>query len=258
MPVQTTFTDNFALGFPGLLTDVSETRTKTRAAIENINFGSVMAEAGNDGETAKLPGANQMILDADLITGNSLDGTVTVYNADGSTASPVSIPFNTSHDQTMDDLISAIEALTGISTDTDKGGTGNRTLTVVTENGYGVILSGFIVTGGASQAGVTYGTTDNLSYLAQHEHRERDSDGTTKYKAKDALNAVTKGEMWVNCETAFNTDSSVYVRFIENGNDKRGQIRTDDASGEAVLWADAVLNNSGAAAGLAKIEINKP
>lgn len=259
MPVQTVFTDNFALGFPGMLTDVSNHRSKTRSAIENINFGSVMVDAGNAGQWVKLPSNNQLILDADLITGNTLAGTVTVIDAaNGSSDTAVSIPFNTDHDTTMDDLITAVEAITGISTDTDKGGTGNRTLTVALENGYSVVLSGFAVTGGASQAGVTYSTNETPGYLARLEHKEKDSDQTSKYKANDAVNAVTRGEMWVTCEDAFNSTSSVYVRIIESGTDKRGQIRTDSDSGNAVLWSAAKINNSGGAGELAKLEINLP
>lgn len=81
-----------------------------------------------------------IVFSADLITGNTVAGTVN--------GSPISVPFNTSHAQTMADLDTAISAVTGVFDVT----VSVRTLTVVSSADTEIVISTFVVTGGASQA----------------------------------------------------------------------------------------------------------
>lgn len=99
-----------------------------------------------------------IVFDADLITGNTVDGVV-----DGV---PISVPFNTSHAQTMADLETAVEAVPSVLSAT-VGGVGNRTLTVVVVADTEIVIEDFAVTGGASQAGVVSTKTAYMATAAE-------------------------------------------------------------------------------------------
>lgn len=87
-----------------------------------------------------------LVFDADLITGNSVDGVV-----DG--VAITTVPFNTDHVTTMGDLADAIEAASADVLSATVGGSGNRTITVISVAEQEADLEDFEVTGGASQAG---------------------------------------------------------------------------------------------------------
>lgn len=87
-----------------------------------------------------------LVFDADIVTGNTINGSV-----DGVAITPV--PFNTSHLTTMNDLADAIEAASADVLSATVGGSGNRTITVISVAEKEADLEDFEVTGGASQAG---------------------------------------------------------------------------------------------------------
>lgn len=99
-----------------------------------------------------------IVFDADIITGNTIEGELE--------GTPISVPFNTDHDTTMADLEAAVEAIDGVLSAT-VGGTGNRTLTVVSDADTELTYGEFEVTGGASQAGVVVTQTAYMSTASE-------------------------------------------------------------------------------------------
>lgn len=118
-----------------------------------------------------------IVLDADLVTGNTIAGTL------GATA--ISVAFDTNHATTMGNLETAVEAVAGIESAT----VSSRTLTIVTEQDHAdVDLGGdFAVTDGASQAGVTEAET-----VAAVHTRERGAFRTDADSSSAAANTKMK------------------------------------------------------------------
>lgn len=88
-----------------------------------------------------LPQISTLVFNVDLITGNTVNGSI-----NGVALAP--IPFDTDHATTMADIATALAANADIDTAVVSG----RTITITTLDGTNVTLSGFVVTGGASQA----------------------------------------------------------------------------------------------------------
>jgi hypothetical protein len=103
-----------------------------------------------------------VVFSADLITGNLIDFTI-----NGTAVTQV--PWASSHNDTMDDIVTQIEAdITNSSvTLTDVGGD-NRTLKIEIFGDTGVESASVVVTGGASQATgtVTYDIKDDIKAMA--------------------------------------------------------------------------------------------
>lgn len=102
-----------------------------------------------------------VVFSADLITSNSVAITV---NGDSVTA----VPFNSTHDDTMDDIVTQIEAdIADSSVTLDDIAGDNRTFTIAIE-GDDVTTVTCVVTGGASQATatITYSVEDDIKAAA--------------------------------------------------------------------------------------------
>ncbi len=105
-------------------------------------------------EDARVAQVSTIVFDDTLITGNTVDGEV-------NGAAITSVPFNTDNATTLSDLAAIIAAVDGISTAVSNG---TDTITVTADAaGIAFVLSNFVVTGGADQAGIVITTTtDNL------------------------------------------------------------------------------------------------
>lgn len=103
----------------------------------------------------------KIVFDADLITGNNVD---IVVNGTAVTT----VPFNTDHDTTMDDIIAQIETdIPNSSASLDTGDVDNRTILIeVFETGVTTLTA--VVTGGVSQAvaTITFITIDDYKAVA--------------------------------------------------------------------------------------------
>lgn len=101
---------------------------------------------------AEQPQVSDLVFDADLITGNSVD-----LKIDG--AAITTVPFNADHVTTMGDLATEIAGNAKV-TSAVVGGAGNRTITITTIDGdNSVILTDIVVSGGASQANGSWSVT---------------------------------------------------------------------------------------------------
>lgn len=101
-------------------------------------------------EASRVAQQRKLTFSGNLVTGNSIAGTV-----DGVALSAT--PFNTSNAQTLTDLATALQATAGIATAVSDG---TNQITITAANaGIPVLLTGFVVTGGASQPTITIATT---------------------------------------------------------------------------------------------------
>lgn len=101
-------------------------------------------------EAAKVAQVLTLTFSADLITGNTV-------NLKINGVSIAAVPFNTSHNQTMTDLATAIQASSLIATASVSA---SRVITITAQNaGQPITISNVAVTGGASQATGTVATT---------------------------------------------------------------------------------------------------
>jgi hypothetical protein len=122
--------------------------------VESAAIGSVHRLTVGGGLVRK--GVAKVIFDADLVTSNTINGSVNGIAID-------EVTFATGHVETMQAVADAIEAalLTlGITSTATVGGSGNRTITIVAENA-GITPSAWVVAAGASQAGVTHTLTES-------------------------------------------------------------------------------------------------
>jgi hypothetical protein len=242
---QTAYSLTTAVAVAGMKADSGADYVESHAAQAQINFGLGLVKAqGGDGQV-RPPLLNQLmlVLDANLVTGNTFAFTLN--------GEAVSVLFATSHLATMNAVAAAVEALTGASYDATVGGAGNRTLTVVASN-VAVDAASISITGGASQAGVveTRSTIDTIVRgIALHEQRE----SLIGYPQFSTVNVLRRGKAWVVvCDTVADGDD-VYISYADAN---AGQFRNDNASG--LLVSGAKFRSAATTGQIAIVEINEP
>lgn len=141
------------------------------------------------GNHTKWPGIKQehtIVFDADLITANSIDGDI-----DG--VAITTVPFNTDNATTLDDLVTELElnakVFSAVSNGTD-------TVTVTTVEYDTLTLTSFLVTGGATQAGIVVTETveqqDEIrSYTTLEDVSDDFSTSDEEFKKAEALFSQT-------------------------------------------------------------------
>jgi hypothetical protein len=232
-------------------------RRSSQAA--GLDFGyPVFGYAGNEKDVFLFRNNRAKILwDADFVTGNSIDITV-----DGTAVTTV--PFNTDHDTTMDDVAAQIEAdIAGSSVTLIDTGGNNRDIYITIEDDDNRAATE-AVTGGASQASgtITYDSTmifEGISMFSQREAAQKvDANGvvleaaTAAYPEKEAANVMIDGWITVVTADAVVSKSAAYV--VATGANQ-GKV-TDSASGNTALTG-ATIDEDVSAAGLAIVRINK-
>jgi hypothetical protein len=79
------------------------------------------------------------------------------------------------------------------------------------------------------------------------------------YAIGESVPILTKGRLWVNCETAWTDGAAVFVRFTVEAPDLiLGTVRNDADTDKAVALPGAKFVGTGSAAGLAMVEVNLP
>jgi hypothetical protein len=137
------------------MADISEvvqvTITRETRAVSRGAFGTLLVA----GDSEKLPKNDVIVLtfDADLVTGNNFDAKI-----NGTAITQV--PFNTTSDQTMDDIATEFQSDALIATAVASG-TPKRiiTITAAGDETAPVVITEEAVTGGGSQAGITNART---------------------------------------------------------------------------------------------------
>ena len=240
-PFQTSYPINMPIGVPGRIADNCFKNTLNPIAAENIYPARGVCKSPGEDYVVNLPRVNQSVnvFSADLVTGNVINVTV-----NGIAITPVN--YATSHLATMNAIAAEIEALPGIASAT-VGGANNRTITIMSDNGTSITVTGFLVTGGGSQATVNttnspFGAFFGVSQMVYNKMNVYDPSndpsiaGVAPYYTGDPVPVLTQGRIYVVPETVVTAESAVYVRFAGNGlNQTLGLFRGDADSATCQL-----------------------
>jgi hypothetical protein len=240
-PFQNAYPINMPIGVPGRIADNCFKNNLSPIAAENIYAARGVCKSPGQDYVVNYPRVNQSVnvFSADLITGNTVNATV-----NGVAITPV--VFATSHLATMNAIAAEIAALPNIASAV-VGGANNRTITIMSDNGTSITVTGFLVTGGASQATVTttdsaFGAFFGVSMLVYNKmnvwnpSNDPEIAGQEPYYTGDPVPVLTMGRIYVVPETVVTAESAVYVRFTGNGlNQTLGLFRGDADSATCQL-----------------------
>jgi len=171
-----------------------------------------------------------IVLDADLVTSNSVACSIVV---NGVTTALTATVFASSHLATMQAIETKLEAVDGILSAT-VGGASNRTITILADPETDIYVSVFTVTLGASQAVATLANTCTLTIMGPSVQEELapQSDGSVIFEDTEAVGALRKGNIAIQADGSIAASGTVYVRFYEESasNKKRGMLSTSAGS----------------------------
>lgn len=243
--MQLVYNDQMAKAFAGMVADIGFNRIETYIAREDLPFGRGVAGFTGGDDLVHLPCVDKAVLqlNGDLVTSNSVAVSITI---DGVATALDAIVYATSHVNTMGLIRTALLAVSGISNVTISDAN-NRTITVWS---YGKKISAFTVTVtlGAGQASGTATLSNSGTFrgITVHQHKEGGL-----YYAKDAVNVLIQGPIWVDTSVAVNRDEAVYM-------DLAGAIGKFTNVSTNNLATGGYFMDTLAAAGLARVIINRP
>lgn len=204
-----------------------------------IPFGhAVMVYSGDrDGGYSMKQDELLLTFSADLVTSNSIALTI-----NGTALTPV--VFATSHNDTMDLLKAAIEAVFTTAAVTLPDISTNRQIKVYIKD---TIMSGSgVVTGGASQATITATLSSAQVFAGVSGFVHKEYAGVAKYNLNEAMNVLHSGEVWV--ETSETVQAHMPAYIVQSGA-SAGKFAT---SGYAT---NARYKSNVTGAGLALVEV---
>lgn len=264
MSVQSSYNTTLAAFYEGQITQQREKADIHSPIVDEtagIKFGRQTFRAGTDNKHCRLPHSNlaTLALDADLVTSNVIAGNVIVNGV----TTAVTYTFLTSHLASMTALASLIAAVTGIDTAVvGSGSPANRTITITADPDTDAYLSGWAVTLGASQAGVTLTNTDGGDEYGPSVHFEQERDSSQIVQV-DAGDAASVGQV---VYTAMRSDATLaagdtpFIRFFgESAADKKNGMLTNAAGSaptKAIASTKLTVITGCAAGGLAEVRIN--
>lgn len=157
------------------------------------------------------------------------------------------ITYATSEAVTLGLVAQQIQAVNGVVSATVAG----RVITVLNNPGMPLKVNSVVVDDNALASVAP-------SFAIAHSSQNTLQLGKVYYSATDAVNALRRGQIYVQVEAAVTSDDSVYIRHKASGTLGRGGFRNDTDSGTATLWSAAKFKTSAAANGFAIVEINLP
>ncbi len=258
--MQLAYNINMGVANPGMIADAAFDMIESFQAFEVLDIGlGIIKRAGYD-LVGRLPKANKstLVFSGDLVTSNVINMSV-----NGVAMSPVT--FASTHLNTMNLIIAALEAITAQVSDAylDAADTNNRTLIIKSVDGLDCIVTGAVVTGGAGQATivVTTGTFDTLEGIAVSTMAKEETLGTllVQFKVGEAIPVMRKGKIYVVPETNVASGDPLYCRFLGDGATKfAGHFRNDSDSSTAFIVSYAMFKTTALAGSPAIVEINLP
>jgi len=242
--MQLDYNKNMAEAYEGMIATLENTNVKSGAAEVAVPFGFGVVQ-GADENQVSLPYVQigAITFSADFVTGNVINGTV-----NGVAIAPVT--FSVDQGTTLDHVIDAIDALSGVSAIYDSG----RTIIVTSTENENIILS-FVVTAGGSQATATYvySSSEVFRGISVHTHKMANLTADTSiYAVGEAVGYLTKGPIWVPTVVAVVKDETAYVVV---GGANAGKF-TNVSSGNLATGGKFI--RTVAAAGISIVEINNP
>lgn len=259
--MRTSFGSPAALTYEGDIVSQNY-RAKSGVAKENIAFGSVVGFTGTENLGVQNPSPNKFTFSGALIAANVINLSVTVKTIDSNnkevstTTAMAPVTYAVSNDATMADIVTAIELL-----DTKLNATlvGTDSINVIHSDQGVVIISGVLVTLGASQVTATYDFLGTLLGTAIKCPVEVRDDGTVGYNPTMMVGVMTQGLMTVKFVDATTLASTLYAQHVANGATKpRGSIRTGTDSGKATAFTGLTPAKGAGALALGNIELNLP
>lgn len=245
----------FDVGQAGQIATLQDWNVKTRNAEQAIKFGRAVMVGATGGVDVKniTKSKASVTYSVDFVASNSIP-----LSVNGVAITPV--VYATSHAATFAALIAAIDALAGVSA---VAGTGREILITDDNADANITISDTTVTGGAGQPSVTtvYTSVNVFEGIAALRHAAPITvGGDDQYQVNDAVNVLTKGDIWVEVVATVAYNDAVYVYNDKSNPDNQGQF-TNSASGNLLVsgakFITAAVGTTGTPA-LARVEINQP
>lgn len=198
-------------GIPGMKSG-SYSRVESKVAQEEIAFGlPVFGYIGEDGKCWGYKNdVGKIVFDADFEASNVITITVNTVAADD-------VTYASSHDNTMDLLLAAVQALEGVEAALDSTDTDNRTLLIRVKGETAAVTEAVVGGSGQPDGTITYGSGQiflGVSLFTQ----KMPYDSSAAYDAEDAVNVMVDG--WIRGETAaaVSVNGTPYVVTTEGAN----------------------------------------
>jgi hypothetical protein len=246
--MQTSYSNLSGTSFAGMLADSADNNIESGIASAAMNHGCGVAASANDTLNVHMPTLNKCILtlDADF----SADNVITV-TVNGVACSAVT--FASSQAVTSAAVLAAIQANAGVlSASVSANG---RVYTIKTT---GAVAAVSIAITGGTYAGtypvvaIAYSCDDVFRGVVVYRAREMTGLGVAQgYAAKDVVDILRKGKIWVAVSEAVTADAAAYVQLAA-GAGKFGVSNSSD------LATGGVFRSATTGAGVAVLEINLP
>lgn len=234
--MQTTYAKRQAVAFAGLISDIRINVIEGRLVQEpnGIDFGYGVVAGDSPEVNIRLPYKDNasLVFAGDFVTANVIN-----LSVNGVAIAPVT--FDTDHDTTVVALVSAINALSGVSAVLDATDTDNRTI-IITAGNTDIAVTGIAVTLGATQTTGTAtvaNTTGAFRGFTVHSHdNEQSLSGGANYIDNKMASCMEFGSLWVKYDESITPAVDDKVYLVSSGV-KRGQI-TNVSSGniDSVSW----------------------
>ncbi len=164
--MQLSYSESMERGFPGMKMDIGFDYVESMVAAERIGPGLALVKVVGKDRQCRLPIANTVVITDDGGTYTDGDIVVTIRGY------AITTSFNTSKDQTLTDVATALQALSFVATATYDNSA--HTITIVAEDnvdisGVSVDVSG--ITGNMTISSIAESCTDTIqgaSLIAQH------------------------------------------------------------------------------------------
>jgi len=215
---QNTYNRYMNIAVPGLIADAEFTNKDGLQAAEAIGLGLAVVQKIGAPNQGRLPKANMatVVFSADLKSTGGND--VINMKVNGHAMSPVT--FNTSHVHTMDLIVTALKAVTGVANAVvDTSDTDSRTILVYTNDGLDALVTDIVVVGSTTPATgtSTSETTDTIygvSIMSQAIQQPYPAlNAPILYVNGAPVGCLLRGRIWVLAETAVQNGDAVYMRF---------------------------------------------
>jgi len=246
---------NQAAAMLGMKADAEFDLVESLIAEEVIGLGLGLVKANGNDSGIRKPMARTTVITDDA--GTYTAGAI-VVTVNGVTATAA---YTTDKNTTLTALAAAIQALASVATAVYNSGAHTITITAEDNLDLGAVTVDIsAITGTMTISSTAIASSDTLFGVSLQTHRlVQDVNGLVAYPAKDAVNVLRKGKVWVNVEEAVTPASTVHFRFLDNGASKlRGMFRTDTDSGKATAITNAKFRSTTTGAGMAILEINQP
>lgn len=218
-----------------------DSKTESWRAIEAVNFGKPVFGHKDDPKNASnlYRDVGKIVFDADFVALNEI--VITVNTVAAST-----VTYTTSHDNTMDLLVAAVSALTGVECILDSGDVNNRTLLIRAKRTEIVVAES--VTLGASQPTGTITYDTSMIFLGVSQFTQKESAGVAQYIADEAMNVMVLGTIYGSATiAAIEALAKAYVD--DNG------AGVGDWTNVAGFDTKSIYRNNDASAALPLIEV---